>query len=157
MLQYQLGSPASNPTRYTYTTPWVTSMRSNFQKFTQLHPSYLFSLPDESSWDVSLMLFGVLEVQDERNRLRLKYWANTSDFLTDILQLLLKAIGHGIRFRITVPTATLEHWKPNILTTDNISAGGYYATEFVEAPLTWERGGVAFRIRWRAGVTDVLN
>lgn len=156
-LQYQLGSPTSNPTRYVYVTPWVASMRSNFQKLTQLQPSYSFSLPAESSWDASFMLFGVLEVQDERNRLRLKYWANTSDFMTDISQLLLKAIGHGIRFRITVPTTALERWKPGVLTKDDVSAGGYYAPEFIEAPLTWERGGVAFRIRWRAAVTDVLR
>lgn len=134
---------------------WAMRADRHYGRFSQAHATY--KVPDEVFWNALFIDCGTLEIPDPRNQLRLQLWANTDSSLIDERDLLIKAVAHGIRFRITVPGSEIERFRPREVTTDDMTAGFYYAKEYIEPDLTWDRGGADFLTKWRTRVKDILG
>jgi hypothetical protein len=132
-----------------------TAWSAGYKEFSQEDPNY--TIPTAMFWSTVFIDYSILKIPDPQNQTHIQYWANTDGGLMDVHDVLIKVIKHGIRFRITVPSSAMRHFRPLNTSTQVLAAEAFYAEDFVETPLVWERGGTGFLAQWQHHVMDILN
>lgn len=114
------------------------------------------AVPLNAVWNPFFLQHGVLYVEADAE-VRLRLWANCIDGWDGIGDVLVRAINHGVAFRIGVKPQDLYVFRPKVVTLRDLATSVYYETGFVDRPLEYGRGGLELYGRYRAELLKVLD
>ena len=106
------------------------------------------------AWNTDFLDVGYLLVPNDNAQARLRYWAASSQDVTTMLSLLLKAICHGLSFSIGVKVEDFGRFKPEDMSDTDQLVGK--PTSAIEAPFTYTAQG-ALHAYYLSRVNDIIR